>query len=268
MNLVATADGVGRVEGDEIALLDLPWPDVAALLAAGVGLETAKAARVRGRAPLADATLLPPLGSTRAVWGVGLNYHSKARRTGRPVPDEPVLYLKAASGACAPGGTAALASAQVDYEGEVALVIGRRATCLRPEHAWDHVAAVCAANDVTARDVMTATGNPTLAKSFPGFGALGASVRDLTTVSDPADIAVRTFVNGVLHQDSTTADLIFPVPELLARLTRFAALEPGDVVLTGTPEGTGQDRGVFLRPGDVVEVRVPGVLPLRTWFRS
>jgi 2-keto-4-pentenoate hydratase/2-oxohepta-3-ene-1,7-dioic acid hydratase in catechol pathway len=159
-------------------------------------------------------------------------------------------------------------SVQVDYEGEVAIVIGRRMHEASPGDAWAHVAGISAANDVTARDVMAATGNPTLAKSFPGFGAIGASVLALSSVDTPDGIPVRTWVNGQLRQESTTAELIFRVPDLLAHISRYCALEPGDVVLTGTPAGTGQDRNEFLRPGDVVEVSVGNVLPLRTEFHA
>lgn len=272
MNLVATPDGLARVDGDEVAVLDLPFPDVAALLAAGEGLTLVDAAKVLRRAPLAelDELLLAPLRSTRSIWGVGLNYHSKARQTGRPLPDEPLLYLKAPSAVSGPGAMVDLPThtGQVDYEGEVAIVIGRRMHEVSPGDAWAHVAGISAANDVTARDMMAATGNPTLAKSFPGFGAIGASVLALSSVDTMDDIPVRTWVNGHLRQDSTTAELIFSVPELLSHISRYSALEPGDVVLTGTPAGTGQDRDEFLRPGDVVEVSVGGVLPLRTEFHA
>ncbi|WP_067176022.1 fumarylacetoacetate hydrolase family protein [Microtetraspora niveoalba] len=271
LNLVATPGGLARVDGDAAVLLDLPYGDVAELLAEGEGFAPARGARELDRVPLADLDLLAPLARTRAIWGVGLNYHSKAELTGRPVPDEPILFLRALSAVSAPGAEVELPqdrSGQIDYEAEVAFVVGRRMSRVRPERVWEHLAAVTAANDMTARDVMVATGTPSLAKSFPGFGALGASVLELAGVPDPDAVAVRATVNGVVHQDSSTAELIFPVPDLISRISRFAALEPGDVVLTGTPAGTGQDRGVFLDAGDEVEITVPGVLPLRTRYRA
>ncbi|WFE97677.1 fumarylacetoacetate hydrolase family protein [Micromonospora sp. WMMD987] len=273
VHLVATRYGLGRITGDDVELLDLPYPDVAALLRAGLGLAPAAEARVRRRLPLATLVddLRPPLAGTRAVWGVGLNYHCKARTTGRALPTQPVLYLKSPSAGSGPGQTVPLpgsVSSQPDYEGEVALVVGARMHHTPAGQVWAHLAAVTAANDLTARDVMVATGNPTLAKSFPGFGALGASVLGLGAVADREAIGVRTTVNGELRQQASTADLIFPVPDLLAWISRYVVLEPGDVVLTGTPTGTGQDRGCFLSPGDLVEVTVAGVLPLRTRFRA
>ncbi|GAA2880824.1 fumarylacetoacetate hydrolase family protein [Streptosporangium fragile] len=268
MNLLVTPEGLARLDGDGAVLLDLPFADVAAMLAAGEGFAPARAARERGRIPLGE--LRAPLRRTGAIWGVGLNYLSKARLTGRPIPDDPILFLRPPSAVSAPGEEVVLPvdrSRQVDYEGEVAFVIGRRMHHVPPGEVWDGVAGVTAANDMTARDVMAATGTPTLAKCFPGFGALGASVLDLSEVDDPESIAVSTSVNGTVRQDSSTAELIFSVPELVSRISRFAVLEPGDVVLTGTPAGTGQDRQVFLSPGDEVEVSVAGVLPLRTRFR-
>ncbi|MEU8025717.1 MULTISPECIES: fumarylacetoacetate hydrolase family protein [Micromonospora] len=273
-HLVATRHGLGRLTGDgDVELLDLPYADVAALLRAGAGLAPARAAAVRRRLPL-DALagdVVAPLGGTPAVWGVGLNYHCKARTTGRPLPTQPVLYLKSPNAGSGPDDTVPLptsVSTQSDYEGEVALVIGARMHHTPAERAWAHVAGITAANDLTCRDVMVASGSPTLAKSFPGFGALGASVLGLDAVADRDAIGVRTTVNGELRQQASTADLIFPVPDLLAWISRYVVLEPGDVVLTGTPTGTGQDRGCFLSPGDLVEVTVAGVLPLRTRFRA
>ena len=257
MHLVATIDGLARVDGDEASVLDLPFPDVAALLAAGEAL-SANARCVR-RVPLSDLKLIAPLGTTRAIWLVGLNYHSKAQITARARPAQPLLFLKSPA---AIGRPVELPTDMVDYEGEVAIVIGRTAFDLRPDEVWAHVAGISAANDITARDIMMDTGSPTLAKSYPGFGVVGPSVLEVSE----ADIPIRTLVNGVVQQDSSTAELIFSVPELVARLSRFAVLEPGDVVLTGTPAGTGQDRGTYLRPGDVVEVHAGAALPLRTEF--
>ncbi|WP_326828962.1 fumarylacetoacetate hydrolase family protein [Streptosporangium sp. NBC_01810] len=268
MNLIATSQGLARLDDDGAVLLDLPFADVAEMLAAGEGFAPAHAARERDRIPLGE--LRPPLGSTGAIWGVGLNYLSKARLTGRSVPSAPILFLRSPSAVSAPGAEVPLPqdrSSQVDYEGEVAFVIGRPMLRTPPGEVWDHIAGITAANDMTARDVMVATATPTLAKSFPGFGALGASVLELSAVDDPERIAVRTSVNGTVRQDSSTAELIFAVPELISRISHFAALRPGDVVLTGTPAGTGQDRGVFLCPGDEVEVSVAGVLPLCTRYR-
>jgi 2-keto-4-pentenoate hydratase/2-oxohepta-3-ene-1,7-dioic acid hydratase in catechol pathway len=129
---------------------------------------------------------------------------------------------------------------------------------------WPAGAAITAANDLSARDVMRATGSPTLAKSFPGCNPLGMSLATVDEFADRDRIGLSTWVNGELRQQDTTAGLIFSVPDLVARLSQYAALEPGDVVLTGTPAGTGQDRHCFLVPGDHVRVEVESVLPLET----
>jgi 2-keto-4-pentenoate hydratase/2-oxohepta-3-ene-1,7-dioic acid hydratase in catechol pathway len=149
-------------------------------------------------------------------------------------------------------------------EAEIAVVIGRRLYRADERDVWSAVAGVTAGNDLTARDVMKQTGVPALAKSFPGCTPLGASVRAVADVPDLDAIGVRGWVNGALRQDDTSADMLWSIPELLARISWFAALEPGDVFLSGTPSGTGQDRGDYLRPGDEVTVEVDGVLPLRT----
>ncbi|MFI7025606.1 fumarylacetoacetate hydrolase family protein [Micromonospora sp. NPDC049900] len=272
MNLVATGHGLGLLEGAEVALLDLPYPDVAAMLAIGEGWAPVRAARVRERWPFdgLGSALSCPLASARAFWGVGLNYHSKVAQTGRAVPESPVLFLRSPAAVSGPGATVTLpaASRQVDYEGELAVVVGRRMSGVPAADVWSYLAGVTAANDLTARDVMAVTGNPSLAKSFAGFGALGSSVRELTGPLPGASTSVSTWVNGVLRQHSRIDDQIFRVPELLARISHYSVLEPGDVVLTGTPAGTGQDRSDFLRDGDVVEVSVTGVLPLRTLFAA
>lgn len=265
VHVVTTSAGIGRVEDGEIALLRTPFPHLGAVLAEDGSLGVLDSCAVLHRVPLDEAVLRAPLGTPRAVWGVGLNYRSKAERTGRALPEAPILYLAASSAVAAPGAAVTLPAGQtveMDYEGELAVVLGRRLYRADPDEVWPAVAGITAANDMTARDVMRSSATPTLAKSFPGFNPLGASLCTPDEIADRDRILVRCWVNGELRQDDTTAGMIFPIPDLVARISWFAALEPGDVVLTGTPAGTGQDRGEFLQPGDRVQVAVGPVLPL------
>jgi len=267
VQLVVTRDGVGRLEEGGIALLDSAFPDVAALLRVAGSLDLLAAARVLDRVPLEGCELRAPVGGSSAVWGVGLNYHSKAARAGRAVPVEPILYLAASSAVIGPDAEVTVPveqTAEMDYEGEIAVVIGQPLYQAEPSAVWPAVAGITAANDITARDVMRATGSPTLAKSFPGFNPLGASFVTVDELPDRDAIGVRTFVNGELRQAGDSSGMIFAIPELVARLSQLVALEPGDIVLTGTPAGTGQDRQCFLAAGDEIRVEVDSVLPLVT----
>jgi len=267
VQLVVTRDGVGRLEEGGIALLDSAFPDVAALLRVAGSLDLLAAARVLDRVPLEGCELRAPVGGSSAVWGVGLNYHSKAARAGRAVPVEPILYLAASSAVVGPDAEVTVPverTAEMDYEGEIAVVIGQPLYQAEPSAVWPAVAGITAANDITARDVMRATGSPTLAKSLPGFNPLGASFVTVDELPDRDAIGVRTFVNGELRQAGDSSGMIFAIPELVARLSQLVALEPGDIVLTGTPAGTGQDRQCFLAAGDEIRVEVDSVLPLVT----
>jgi len=267
VQLVVTRDGMGRLEEGGIALLDSAFPDVAALLRGAGSLDLLAAARVLDRIPLEGCELRAPVGGSSAVWGVGLNYHSKAARAGRAVPVEPILYLAASSAVVGPDAEVTVPverTAEMDYEGEIAVVIGQPLYQAEPSAVWPAVAGITAANDITARDVMRATGSPTLAKSFPGFNPLGASFVTVDELPDRDAIGVRTFVNGELRQAGDSSGMIFAIPELVARLSHLVGLEPGDIVLTGTPAGTGQDRQCFLAAGDEIRVEVDSVLPLVT----
>ncbi|MFI6288389.1 fumarylacetoacetate hydrolase family protein [Streptomyces sp. NPDC051018] len=266
MQVVTTQSGLGRIEDGAAALLDTAFPHVGAVLEQEGSLRCLASCAVRRRIPLDEATLMALLGRPRAVWGVGLNYVSKAARTGRGLPEEPILYLAASSAVAAPGARVVIprGATEPDYEGEIAVVVGRRLYRAAESEVWPAIAGITAANDMTARDVMRTTGVPALAKSYPGFTPLGPSLRTPDDLADRDAIRVRTRINGELLQDDTSAGMIFPIPDLLSRLSWFAALEPGDVVLTGTPAGTGQDRACFLADGDEVRVEVDGVLPLVT----
>jgi 2-keto-4-pentenoate hydratase/2-oxohepta-3-ene-1,7-dioic acid hydratase in catechol pathway len=266
MQVVTTQSGLGRIEDGAVALLDTAFPHLGAVLREENSLRCLASCTVRRRIPLDEATLTAPLGRPRAVWGVGLNYVSKAARAGRGLPERPILFLAASSGVTAPGARVEIPPTvnEPDYEGEIAVVVGRRLHRAAEKEVWPAIAGITAANDMTARDVMRATGTPALAKSYPGFTPLGPSLCTPDDLADRDAIRVRTRLNGELLQDDTSAGMIFPIPELLSRLSWFAALEPGDVVLTGTPAGTGQDRACFLADGDEVRVDVDGVLPLVT----
>ncbi len=268
MHVVATELGLARIDTPAVLLLRTPYRHLGQVIAATGSLDVLASAPVVGQRSLAElpAILTAPLGRPGAVWGVGLNYHSKAQLTGRSVPADPIIYLAAGTDT-APGAEVPFPSGQttqLDYEGEIAVIVGRRLYRAQPAQVWPALAGITAANDLTARDVMASTATPTLAKSFPGCNPLGASVLSADELVDPEAIRVRCHVNGELRQDDTSAGMIFSIPELVARISWYAALEPGDVVLTGTPAGTGQDRRDFLRFGDEIVVEVEGVLPLTT----
>lgn len=265
MQLVSTTDGIGRLDGDEVALLDVAAPDLSAHLWALGTLDDLTGAAVRRRLSLADTTLLAPLPRPGKVWAIGLNYHSHAAETGREPPSEPMVFIKTTSSVVGHGALVVLpaaAPAKVDFEGEVAVVIGRRASSIRADDAWSHVVGITACDDVTARDVQSGTGNFGLAKSFDTFTPLGTTLTTLDEYGDLDDIGLETLVNGEVRQSARTADLVHDVGAILAYLSRFTTLEPGDVVSTGTPAGVGVVTGTFLQPGDVVEVRVEHVSPL------
>jgi 2-keto-4-pentenoate hydratase/2-oxohepta-3-ene-1,7-dioic acid hydratase in catechol pathway len=266
VQLVSTAGGIGRVEDGGVALLDVAWPDLGAVLTDEGSFDPLASAAVRERVALADVVLRAPVPRPGKVWAVGLNYRSHAAETGRDLPEVPMVFIKVTSAVVGSGTRVTLpptAPDRVDFEGEVAVVIGRRATSVAAADAWRHVAGITACDDLTARDVQRGTGNFGLAKSFDGFCPLGGSIATLDEYDDPDDIGLTTLVDGEVRQDARTTDLVFGVPELVEYLSRHTTLEPGDVISTGTPAGVGEPDGRFLAAGATVEVRVERVLPLR-----
>jgi len=265
MELVTTSRGVGRLELGEVALLDVPFPDLGAVLWAHESLQPLADAPVRERLPLDAVVLRAPVPRPGKVWAIGVNYRSHAAETGREPPKVPLVFVKVTSAVVGAGDVVRIpvaAPEQVDFEGEVAIVIGRRATGVRAADAWAHVAGVTACDDVTARDVQQGTGNFGLAKSFDTFCPLGGSLVTVDEYLDPDDIELTTFVDDEKRQHARTSDLVFGVPELVEYLSSHTTLEPGDVISTGTPSGVGVVDGRFLRPGARVEIRVDRVLPL------
>lgn len=212
--------------------------------------------------PLEAAELLPPVKPSKIIC-VGRNYRDHAKELGNEVPAEPLLFFKPPSSLLAPGGIVRMpaASARVDFEGELALVVGRRASRLAPDADWrSYIRGYTLANDVTARDLQKKDGQWTRAKGFDTFCPVGPIVSD--EVDFDAGLTVETRVNGELRQHGSTLDFIFSVPELLTYITAAITLEPGDLLLTGTPSGVGP-----IQPGDRVEVSVSGLGVLANTFQ-
>lgn len=207
--------------------------------------------------PFAAARLLAPATPSKIV-AVGRNYADHAKERGKPVPTEPLLFLKPPSAVVGPGEPIRLPgwAGRVEHEAEVAVVIGREARDLPgPERALEHVFAATAANDVTARELQERDVQFTRAKGFDSFCPVGPC---LATGLDLARLRVLCRVNGELRQDGRTADMIFPVAQVVCAVSRVMTLLPGDIICTGTPAGVSP-----LRPGDEVEVEVEGVGVLR-----
>ena len=204
--------------------------------------------------PLNAASLLAPVTPSKIVC-VGRNYRDHAKELGNEVPAEPLLFWKPASSLLAPGGVVRMpaASARVDFEGELALVIGKRVSRMKAEDDWrGAIRGYTLANDVTARDLQKKEGQWTRAKGWDTFCPVGPLVSD--EVDAAAGLTIETHVNGELRQHGSTADFIFSIPELLVYITQAITLEPGDLILTGTPAGVGS-----LAAGDRVDVSLAGI---------
>jgi 2-keto-4-pentenoate hydratase/2-oxohepta-3-ene-1,7-dioic acid hydratase in catechol pathway len=204
----------------------------------------------------APGTVLAPVMPSKIVC-IGLNYKDHAAEQGKPLPAEPLIFLKPSTAVIAPGEAIVLPDGvgRVDYESELAVVIGRRATRVSEAEALSHVLGLTCMNDVTARDLQKKDGRYTRAKGFDTFAPLGPCIATGLTADD---LAVTGLVNGQVRQQSSTRELIFPVATLIAYISRIMTLLPGDVVSTGTPAGIGP-----LQAGDEIVVRVQGIGELR-----
>jgi 2,4-diketo-3-deoxy-L-fuconate hydrolase len=202
----------------------------------------------------------------------GMNYRDHAEETGLDVPERPVLFAKWSNALIGPGDPIVLPSltAQVDYEAELGVVIGRRSRDLDVADALDAVGGYVCVNDVSARDLQFADGQWTRAKSLDTFCPVGPRIVPATDVPDPQALRIRCLVNGEALQDSSTSNMVFGVAELVAFASRGMTLEPGDLIATGTPAGVGFTRKppVFLRPGDEVTVEIEGVGELTNPVRA
>lgn len=196
-------------------------------------------------------TLADELATRRPkIIGVGTNYRAHALEMGKPIPDEPVLFMKPASALLADGAPIVRPRGyqRVDFEGELGVVIGRRARRVAAADALGYVEGYTIVNDVTVRDLQKKDGQFTRAKGFDTFCPVGPR---LVAGLDPTNLRLRTRLNGALRQDSSTSDLIFSVARLIEVISRVMTLEPGDLISTGTPSGVGP-----IAPGDLVEIEI------------
>ena len=243
-----------------------------ALLLAGPHITALRPAR--HRVPV--RRLLAPIFPT-AIFGIGLNYRDHAAETGMPVPRLPVVFMKNPASVTGPGDPILLPACQmkgleVDYEAELAVIIGRSARDVSPEQALEHVFGYTAANDVSARRWQRHAGGGqwVRGKSFDTFCPLGPVVVTADEIPDPQALTIRTRLNGTLVQDGHTSDMVFSVAHLVAELSRDMTLLPGTIILTGTPAGVGVARTppVFLAPGDELEVDIEAIGSLRNPVRA
>ena len=243
-----TPEGVAELAADDFnALLSLTPPEIERL-ATGT------------RVPEAALRWGPCVPRPGKIVCIGLNYRRHAQETGAQVPDSPILFSKFQNAVAACGEEILLpdVAEQFDYEAELGVVIGRPARNVSAAQALDHVWGYCSCNDVSARDLQFRSTQWLLGKSLDRFLPLGPYLVSADEVGDPQTLPIRCSVNGDLRQNSTTADMVFGVPELVSYISRYWTLEAGDVIASGTPEGVaaGRPDKPWLRPGDEVVVEV------------
>lgn len=222
------------------------------------------AGRAYERFPLERVTIEPPLHPGKII-GIGLNYADHAKETGKEPPKEPIIFAKFPSAVIGPNVAIEWRksiTSQVDYEGELGVIIGRRARNVSEEDALRYVFGYTIANDVSARDLQKGKDVQwTRGKSLDTFCPLGPILVTRDEIADPQALTIKTTLNGELVQDGTTADMIFSIATLIAYCSRSFTLEPGDLLLTGTPAGVGFARTPprFLADGDVVSIAIEGL---------
>lgn len=255
---VSIPDGV--IDGSQ--LLGGSYGSLKAVIEAGVLVAAAhEAERLRPSMAHDGLTLLPPVPDPMHVFCAGLNYADHAAETGKDTPEIPRIFLRAASSLVGHGAPLIRprVSTDFDFEGELAVIIGKRGHHIAPEAAMDHIAGYCCFMDGSLRDWQKNT--TTMGKNFAGTGAMGPGLVPASHVPDWRALSLETRVNGQSVQQVSMDRMIHSIEDMIAYLSRMTPLLPGDVVVTGTPEGIGCRRipPMWLKPGDLVEVDIPGV---------
>ena len=251
----------GVIDGDEIALVD-QWPTLIDAIAADA-LSAVTVADSRDRVSIADAVWLPVIPRPGKIICVGLNYENHRKETGRAIVGNPTIFTRFADSQTG-HRTPIIAppeSIQLDYEGELAVVIGRAGRRIPAADALDYVAGYSCYNDGSIRDWQAHTIQFIPGKNWPETGAFGPWLVTPDEFGALGPQRLQTRLNGELMQSATLADMIFPVPKLIEYISTFTPLSPGDVIVSGTPGGVGvkRDPQVFMKPGDSVEVEIDGI---------
>lgn len=253
--------------GHDLDACDVEHPFQAAARALLADDAKLSAARSAAALPRDAVTLHAPVPRPGKIFCIGLNYRDHAEEQGAELPERPLIFSKFSSCVLPPGGTIMIpkGSTETDFEAELGVVIGKRASNVRREDAMDYVLGYCNFHDVSARDFQFADGQWQRGKACDTFAPFGEYVATTDEIADPHALGIRLRLNGVTMQDSNTDQLVFGVPALIEDLSTWFTLEPGDVIATGTPPGVGFARKppVYLKAGDVCEVEIDGLGVLR-----
>jgi len=210
---------------------------------------------------VADVTLGPPAPTPRQVFGIGLNYRDHAGESGMAEPSVPLTFTKFPSCITGPAADIPLSGSTVDWEVEIVAVVGREASHVAPEEAWDAIAGLTLGQDISDRTVQLTDQPPqfSLGKSFPAYGPIGPAIVSLDALADRDELVLWCDVDGERMQEGNTRDLIFSIPTLVAYLSSICTLHPGDLIFTGTPSGVGMARGRFLAAGELLTSGATGI---------
>jgi 2-keto-4-pentenoate hydratase/2-oxohepta-3-ene-1,7-dioic acid hydratase in catechol pathway len=261
-------DCFGALSGDGVVTLNdkIGQPNLRAALAAGATEAMRKAARdAKPDRKLSDVKFLPVIPRPGKILCAGINYRSHAAETGRELPKQPSMFVRFTDTLVGHGGDMIRPSVSnnFDFEGELAVVIGKTGRHIKAEHALDHVAGYTCFVDGSVRDFQKFS--VTSGKNFPGTGPLGPWLVTTDEIPDPSRLTLVTRLNGQEVQHSTTDLLIYSIPQVIAFCSDFTVLSPGDVIATGTPEGVGHHRKppLWMKPGDTLEVEITTIGTLR-----
>src|SRR5258708_7140163 len=260
MGALVNRDGKEQVVDLNSAEPGLPTDMIAFLEQGEAARKLAEKALSGKSVPLADVKIQAPIPRPGKIICIGLNYKDHAAETGQALPNFPIVFAKYANAVLANGESIVIpkVTEQVDYEAELAFVIGKRGRYISEANAMSHVAGYMPFNDVSAREYQNRTSQWTMGKTFDTFAPFGPAITTADEVPDPHNLAIKLTIDGKIYQDSNTCNLIFNVPKLIASLSEAMTLEPGDIVATGTPPGVGAARNPkrWLKPGETVSVEI------------